>query len=163
MLGVRAEYPSSALVDLHDPLLMSATLLKVKIRQTSQPWKYDDKSAPRLPSSWQPLRLAREKLQSSPWPLIRPAHGLRYPGAVALHNSDYTVAFRLCTAHGRNGDCLVRGRQPSGVLGRQGEQIKVRELPRTVNTFGREKLPIAQRNIVRPELVVSLGGKRLQP
>src|ERR1035437_7118936 len=65
------------------------------------------------------------------------------PGVVALHNSNYTQAFHLCTAHGGNGNCLVKGRQPSGVLARQGEQIKIRKLPRTVHPLCREKFPVA--------------------
>jgi hypothetical protein len=49
------------------------------------------------------------------------------------------------------------------VLARQGEQIKIRKLPRTVNPLGCEKVPVAQRNVVRLEFVIDLGGKRPQP
>ena len=57
-------------------------------------------------------------------------------------SSNHTQTFHLCTAHGGDGNCLVKGRKPSSVLGRQGEQIKVRKLPRTVNALGSEKLPV---------------------
>ena len=63
--------------------------------------------------------------------------------AAVILVSNYTQASHLCTAHGGNGNCLVKGRKPAGVLARQGEQIEVRKLPRTVNALCREEFPVA--------------------
>jgi hypothetical protein len=129
-------------IGLHWRGAVGSTLIHVGAELKGS-WKNDNESASRLSSNWQPLRVSLEHLQFSPQALIHPAHCLHHPGVVGRRNSNYTEAFHLGTAHGGDGDCLVKGRELSGVLGRQGEQIQVRELPRAVNPLGCEKAPVA--------------------
>lgn len=64
-------------------------------------------------------------------------------GSRPAFKSNDTQAFRICSAHSGNGHSLVECRKPSTVLARQGEQPKIRKLPRAVNPLGLEEVPVA--------------------